>query len=363
MTSRTKLKMVVPVEEATIGDLRPSHHDVTSEVERAVRQLVKDAGFALPRNRMAVVCRHPDKDYFYLLLTPDLLLVEHKIAIEVDPCNPVPDGRFFTHRGAEQKDRLRNELLAEAGWSVIRIRLGANKGMHIGPRDVIVESSTVTKAAAAAVLEAVDDAVHDRPAHVRLVKKGKTPTRAGRRSHVANIGKFKYSDDGHIFTWYPDLEDPKGIKLRLSMGGRYMCDHYSRERAVIAEAGLHEIAREQWKDRLTELLSEVGPPPWTTTKWPWGETLLVPQDGQPADVVTACERKATIDDIVIAFTVSGSNLAGYDAAGLYSADESPVALLHKDASAVGYRIERVVGHSGRYGGYHEVVISRPVGEP
>ncbi len=169
---------------AKFGDVTHHGNPATSKVEELVRGAVVAAGYKVPGHKVAVLCRHPHRPEQLMPLAPDIALVDHKIDIEVDPCAEDPSGRWSTHRGDEERDLSRNALMEEAGWTVLRLRLGAEEGMHIGPRDVIVESSSLTKAALAALLQALEDELSGRPPKVRVVKKGKRPAAPQRRSHV-----------------------------------------------------------------------------------------------------------------------------------------------------------------------------------
>jgi hypothetical protein len=61
-----------------------------------------------------------------------------RLAIEVDPCSPVRLHGSSHHAATEfEKDRIRNSLLGAVGWTVLRVRLGATEGMHIGDRAFI----------------------------------------------------------------------------------------------------------------------------------------------------------------------------------------------------------------------------------
>jgi hypothetical protein len=84
-------------------------------------------------------------------------------AIEIDPCGVVKGHHGSSHRGKEAEDRLRNQLLAEVGWTVLRLRLGAEQGMSIGDRVVVCEPSSMTGDVARAFSEAVDDLIAGRP--------------------------------------------------------------------------------------------------------------------------------------------------------------------------------------------------------
>lgn len=289
MTTRLYSKSLIPPQPGkTFGDVMPLRNHEASAIERGVKTFLKERGF--PSRKQAVLVHHPNPKWKYLMLHPDICMEEYRLAIEVDPCGLEPQ-RGSTHRGKEDEDRLRNDLLAAVGWTVIRLRLGAAEGMHIGPRDVVVESSTFTKAAQAALVEAVEDFRADRPAVVRLVPKSLIPRApARRRAQVANISVRNYADDGHTFWWYPTLEpETKRITLRLAMSGRYLYTH--DDGLFVDEVGLHEVSPDHWRQRLTETLQGRDPATLGTTKWPWGETLLTvgndpgrgsrPRRGQP----------------------------------------------------------------------------------
>ena len=193
-------------------------------------------------------------------------------------------------------------MLAAVGWTVLRLRLDARKGDHIGDRDVVVESSGFTRAAQSALVEAIEDFKEQRPGRVSIVPKGKSPRAAQRRSHIANIGPDRYSDDTYWFTWYPGLDSPESHRLRLAVGGRYLYCAAGRGSLFVDEVGLHEVARDDWKARLTAYLAGKTPADLRgATKWPWGDNLLIPHD--PVDVLAAeivaasDHEKQTIDRI------------------------------------------------------------------
>jgi hypothetical protein len=230
--------------------------------------------------------------------------------------------------------------------------------MHIGPRDVVVESSTFTKAAQAALVEAIEDFRADRPAVVRFVRKALTPkTPIIRRAQVVNIGVRNYADDGHIFWWYPNLEpETKRITLRLAMSGRYLYTH--DDELFIDEVGLHEVALAQWRQRLTELLQDRNPATVGTTKWPWGETLLTAGNDPAGEavVVAADHPKHTIDRREFWFTVTGAPIVEWTDTTLLGGNL--VAEIRPEAAAVGYRFGAIESLNGRYGGYQRAVITR-----
>ena len=234
---------------AVLGGVTEARNRVTSAIEEKARGVLRDAGHQVPKQKMAVWCRHPDKDGRLLPLTPDIVLIGERLAIEIDPCSPVKSHHGSSHRGKEAEDRLRNLLLEEVGWTVLRLRLGADKGMSIGDRDVVCESTSVTVDVAQALLAAVTGVMTQREPRIRFVPKkasvapGKHPVR---RSSVLRFGGFKYGDQAHIFSWLPDLASDRTVHLRLAFEGRFLYTH-STPPKFLAEVGLNDIPRKEWK--------------------------------------------------------------------------------------------------------------------
>ncbi|MDN4171317.1 hypothetical protein QWY28_00010 [Nocardioides sp. SOB77] len=349
---------VDPSTGCTFGEVVPTRSTATSKVEAQVRDFLRDAGYEVPRNRAGVLCHHTDPKWSFLTLTPDVLLADLRLAVEVDPCDPSPSHRGSSHVGEEAKDRIRNDLLAAVGWTVIRLRLGAVEGSHIGDRDVVVESSAFTKAAQRALTHAIDDFKHGRPATIRVVKKGESPKPAQRRSHIVNIKLDPYSDDTYWFTWYPDLEQPENYSFRLAAAGRYLY-----RQGFLDQVDLDLVPPDDWKARLTSYLDGRSPADLRgTTKWPWGDLLLVPTD--PSDPVAAAivgasdHEKQTIDVIGFWFTVSGDQIGAFSDDSLDRSDGSSLATMHPAAVEAGYRFAAVTLNQGYRGPYQRVVVTR-----
>lgn len=358
-----------PSTESTFGDVVPTRSRASSKIEAQVKMFLADGGYQVAQGRAGVLCHHTDPKWPFLTLTPDVILAGLRLAIEVDPCGPTPSHRGSSHFGNEATDKLRNDLLAAVGWTVIRLRLGAEEGQHIGDRDVVVQSSGFTKAAQNALIEAIEDFKNDRPPTVRLVRKSKSPEPAQRRSHVVNIGLDQYSDDTYWFTWYPELDQPKSHSFRLAAAGRYLYAMTGRESRFVEEIGLHRVDRALWKARLTSHLDgRMVTDLVATTKWPWGDLLLVatdPDDVLAAEIVQSSDHeKQTIDRISFWFTVSGAHVASWSSEALCRADGVPVVTMHPDAVAAGYRFADVSQEHGYRGAYQRVVVSRaPLPEP
>lgn len=340
-----------------IGDVAPSLRPEVSKIEARVRAALVAAGLAVPEVKVAVVCLDPNSNRI-ALLTPDIALVQQRIAVEVDPCGPA-SSHGYTHRGQEDADRKRNRLMSDAGWTVIRLRLGADGGMHIGDRDVVVESPTFTKDAQASLLAAIDDCIKDRRAQVRIVKKtSRSPVL--RHATVRNIGPNKYTHDGHFFGWYPDLASNIKHTMRLCVGGRYLYASSPRMRFV-AEVGLGDVPLGQWRGLLEEALTGLDPASVGTTKWPWGETLFTctADVGDAAHIVEKAGHKVRIDDVRAAFTTNCADLNLWSPECL-GTEGGVIAALHPDAIALGYRIVEVEIRDGRYGPYQQIVVERPL---
>ena len=114
---------------ATFGEAVPLRSHSTSAIEKQVRRFLRDAGY--PVAKRGVLCHHPDEGKTFLTLTPDAVIAEWRLAIEVDPCSPVRfHGSSHHAEGEVEKDRIRNSLLGAVGWTVLRLRLGATEGMQ-----------------------------------------------------------------------------------------------------------------------------------------------------------------------------------------------------------------------------------------
>lgn len=345
-----------------LGDVTVSQNPVSSMVEEQVRDLISGAGYAVPEQKVSVWCRHPDKPIFFLPLTPDVALIEHRIAIEIDPCGAATSHHGSSHRGKEDQDRLRNTLMGEVGWTVLRLRLCAEEGAHIGDRDVVCQSSGVTKGVSEALLAALEDAVRSQPPQVRFVPKVRVAPASrprARRSSVVRLGEYQYGEDAHIFTWYPDLNSDEKVHLQLAMNGRFLYTH-DKPPLFIAEVGLHEEPEAGWRKKLERILATLPPLGGENAKYPWGNQLLVGErDDQIGDlVVEACERRSTIDRATVEFTVSGHDIEAWTATELLAAESAVTVRIHEAAVSLGYRFVHVKQMSGRHGPYLKITLSR-----
>ena len=284
----------LPSAGLTPGEVIESTNPITSGIEETVRDALRAAGYEIPKVKMAVLCHHPNPDFHVLSITPDIVLDKHKIAIEVDPCDAAR--RYGTHAGQEEKDRTRNALLEAVGWTVIRLRLGAKEGANIGGRDVVVESSGFTKGAQAALVDAIEDKIANRLAEARIVKKGKTPAKAQRRSTVANIGPNRYASDGHYFKWFPNLDQPVGQQMRLCMNGRYLYRPSGATSRTSPKSGFTKSLPTSGTAALKRSLREWTPPSLEPPAGPGETTCLNPlptRTAKPSSTSANRGRKST----------------------------------------------------------------------
>lgn len=84
-----------PSPDRTFGDVVPTRSQADSKIEAQVRTFLGEQGYPVPRDRLGVLCHHTDPKWPFLTLTPDVVLAELRLAIEVDPCGQVP-----SHRGS-----------------------------------------------------------------------------------------------------------------------------------------------------------------------------------------------------------------------------------------------------------------------
>ena len=322
-----------------------------------------EAGYSISRRKMAVWVRHPDKEGRLLPLTPDIVFPEHRLAIEIDPCAPANGFRGYSHFGKEEEDLLRNTLLEEAGWTVVRLRLGASEGGQIGERDVVCESNGITKAVAVEFVAAVAEFLSGQPAVVRFVPKNRAPKKpAQRKSSVQRLGEYKYSDDGHIFTWFPDPASDEKRYLRLACAGRFLYSHDKPPR-YIADIGLGKLPVEQWAGWLEKhVVPLMQSAPERGSLFPWGDSLLIQvEQNNPSieELIFACGSRSTIDHEEFYFTSNCDSLAMFTDYELLDTEGQVLVELHPEARSFGYRIKDAeICGSTAYGRFERITISR-----
>lgn len=312
----------------------------TSRTEENVRQKLRDAGLKLHKGRSAIQCGFEPKLGNYPILTPDILLSGTQVAVEVDS--------DYTHADELDNDRLRNQLLNDLGWTVVRLRLGGLTS--IGDYDVVCGSSTATQAAIAALVEAVADAVAGTPGHIRHVPKSATPKRTKPLSRLGATAAHKYTENAFYVSWKTD----DGIVERMVAmdGGNFLASIHFGAPRFICWLGLASQPKTEWKTPLTELLTSMtdfSP----VSRFPWGDELFV---GDQAANVNVFDK----------FNVGGngwdatSNLTGVDAFTdtAFFGGEALLAQLHPGAVDAGWRLEDLRLATGMFGPYQRFHLMR-----
>lgn len=202
----TKPKWTPPQPSHPLGSLLPGNTE-TSKLEEQARAKMTAAGIQLHDERLGIQCGFDEACNRYPVLTPDFVVLHAKVCVEIDPEN--------THADRVDQDRRRNELLAQAGWRVVRLRLGGLGA--IGERDVVSDSGTLTVAAVPALVEAIGDAVAGRRGRVRTVKR--KPTASRKSSRLGAIREDEYKFGVHNVRW--KLND-EVLDLAIVDNGRYM---------------------------------------------------------------------------------------------------------------------------------------------
>lgn len=118
-----------PLRTAIPGTLYADGSAATSKLEQSIRQDLERSGFKFYPQGTALIT-YPDELGKKHRYTPDLICMNKKLIVEVDP--------LYTHAGKEADDARRGKLYQQLGYGVVRIRIG--KGMYaLGKYDVVLD--------------------------------------------------------------------------------------------------------------------------------------------------------------------------------------------------------------------------------
>lgn len=323
-----------------IGTLLPGNAE-SSKLEEQVRAKLTAAGIQLQEARLGVQCGFDEARNKYPVLTPDFLIPDDKVCIEIDPES--------THSGREDQDRGRNELLAAAGWRVVRLRMGGLEA--IGEGDVVSDSGGFTIAAAEALVEAVNDAVAGRTAVIRTVKRKTTTAR--KKSRLGAIREDEYQDRVHRVKWA--LDDGTILDLGI-VDARYLARSRKWEfPRFVRQPDLQGAPKEDWRKILEPLFENMSAAEFEpVSTYPWGDSLFI---GPQA-------RNIRLRDKFNPFgpgeylTTNRDGVVEYNTAIFQAAEGAVMAELHAEAVAIGWEIQSVQARTGRHGDYQEVVLVR-----
>ncbi|ACL42000.1 hypothetical protein Achl_4049 (plasmid) [Pseudarthrobacter chlorophenolicus A6] len=330
-----------PPEPSTpIGDLAPGNSE-SSKLEEKFRAALITAGISLHEERLGIQCGYDKARTRYPVLTPDFVVTDARVCIEVDPER--------THEGREDQDRTRNALLADAGWKVVRARLGGLEA--IGEWDVVSESGSYTVAAGTALADAVRDAVAGRPGKVRTITR--KPQAPRKKSRLGAIREDEYQYRVHRTKW--TLEDGEVADLAI-VDGRYLARSMKWEfPRFIRHLDLQGAPKEDWRTILEPLLETMQPSefvPFST--FPWGDSLFI---GPQAGKIRFREKFGPYEP-GWSGTTNLEGAAEYDEAIIQDESGAVLAELHAEAIALGWEISSIIPRTGRHGDYQEMELVR-----
>ncbi|GGG67159.1 hypothetical protein GCM10011374_34210 [Kocuria dechangensis] len=308
--------------EHDLGAEVPSQNPATSAIEQRVKQRLLEAGLPV-RQGLAIQCSYDIFGNRFPVLTPDFVLLESKVCVEVDP--------LYTHGAREFQDTMRNALLSHAGWTVVRLRLGGQQ--PIGAHDVVAEGQTITDPVIEALVAAVTDAVDGRPGQVRRVARP-TPRMHGRLSRATTRSAYEHA---YFFAWMLDSGDP--VRLAIVDSGR--CLGLDRGRSgvwFLRLLDLHRLPRKQWKAELTAVLEQMGEADFEpTSAFPWGERFFTGPSGPNVLLPASFNLGGPTCELTV--TVKGTTT--WEPLELRT-DGTPQLQVHPEAAAAGWRIAQVV---------------------
>lgn len=325
-----------------VGAVIQSRNLATSETEQQVRAKLVAAGFTVHKGRSGIQCGQEPRLRNFPILTPDILISKTKVCVEVDPAH--------THAGKEREDNTRNQLLAGAGWKVVRLRLGGLAA--IGDYDVLVESAKVTNDAIEALAAAVSEAVEGRPGIVRRVKK-KTSAVVRQKSRLGAIAEHKRYTNGFHVSW--QLDSGRVERMVAMENGRYLALVESWEAPkFICPLALHELPRAQWRDALLEIFGKMSDTDFVPkSRFPWGDELFIGEQASTVQVHPRFYLGAPAWDL----TANLSGVDTYTDVAICTGSDAQIEL-HPEAVERGWFIAAVGQHKGKHGEYQDIQLRR-----
>jgi hypothetical protein len=328
--------------EHPVGTVVTSHNPVTSKTEQALRWRLTDAGLPLHPGRSALQCGFDEASGSWPVLTPDFLITDSRVCVEFDS--------GYTHAGHEESDRRRNHLLADIGWTVVRLRTGGLPAL--GPYDVTTDTTSFTVAAVAALVESIGDAVEGRPGRVRHVAKAAPKNRT--KSRLGSIAPHKRLENAFYAAWV--LDSGETSRLVIMADGHFLGGTGAGwgTPAFIVRLGLDRLARAKWRGNLEELLSGLPDETLQPTSWfPWGDDLFtgVHADGVRPDRTFNVGAQAHIGtlDLPDVTTWTAESVACVGGGTLD---------LHPEAVDAGWRFADLRQLAGRDGGFQKYLLMR-----
>lgn len=337
----TKPRPAPRVPEHPIGTLLPGS-SLTSKLEETARTKLTAAGVNLVGERLGIQCGLDEARNKYPVLTPDMIVADSQVCIEIDSDRD--------HADRVDEDRRRNELLAEVGWRVVRLRLGGLEA--IGEWDVVSGSGTLTVAAVPALVEAIADAVAGCPGRVRKV--ARKPTTPRTSSRLGALREDEYKHGVHNMKW--KLPSGESIHLAVVGGGRYLGRVMKSEfPRFLRPLDLLGTEKDQWRKALEPMLEGMEAADFEPgSTFPWGDSMFI---GPQANKIRLHEKFNPAGPGE-QFTTNLDGVTEYSEAIIKGDGGVVLAELHAEAIALGWHIQNIQACSGRYGDYLEVILAR-----
>jgi hypothetical protein len=308
----------MPVPLHPIGAVVASQNPATSKIEQHVVQRMLEAGLTV-RQGLAIQCGYDGLRNLFPVLTPDLIIDGTRVCVEVDP--------VYTHGGRELQDVMRNALLTDVGWTVVRLRLGGQKA--VSRYDVIAEGDTITDDVMAALVAAVSDAVAGRPPTIRKVAQP-APRTQGRLSQLNPRSGWA---GARFCTW--TLDTGETVRLAVMDSGRYLgLDRGKGGVWCLRLLDLHRTPRNRWRGKLETLLAQMDEVDFTpASAFPWGDRFFTGPSG-PNVVLPA---SFNLGGQACELTLNATGLTAWTPMELRAGDTA-VLQIHPEAAAAGWRI-------------------------
>lgn len=327
-----------------VGTVVTSRNPITSKLETQVREKLVAAGLEVHKGRSAIQCDRDPIHGNFPILTPDILISRSKVCVEIDSA--------LTHADEVDNDRSRNALLAGAGWTVVRLRLGGLE--PIGDYDVAAAAATPSAEVIDALVAAVTDAVDGFPGTVRHVAKREPAPRKKEKSRLGALAAHKYHPGSYYASW--TLETGEKLRLLVMDEGRWLAvDTGFAGLRFIRHLDLCRLDRKDWRAPLEEIFATTTPEELApVSRYPWGEEFFI---GPQTDKVSLYDKfhpgmggwKLT------------SNLVNPDRwgpTGIVNDEGAVLVELHPEAVACGWQITAVDTKSGYRGDYQALEIAR-----
>lgn len=335
----TKPRPAPRAPEHDIGSLLPGS-SLTSKLEEAARAKLTAAGVNFLEERLGIQCGLDEPRNKYPVLTPDMIVADSRVCVEIDSDRD--------HADRVDQDLVRNQLLAEAGWRVVRLRLGGLEA--IGAWDVVSDSGTLTVAAVPALVEAIGDAVADRPGVVRTVTR--KPSAPKKKSRLGAIREDEYKFGVHNMTWKP--ASGESLHLAVVGGGRYLGRVMKSEfPRFLRPLDLQGTDKDRWRTVLEPLLDGMDEADFEpVSRFPWGDSLFI---GPQAEAIWLGDKFSPFGP-GWSGTANLKGAAEYDTSIVQDGAGAVLVELHAEAIALGWEIHSIQPRTGRHGDYHEIEL-------